>query len=492
MTIQNIAPQNGDVMLNGTAAINVDDVSILNIVMAYGRSIEVYAAGNTTLSGNKLTKSGGKSAPIIFYEVPDYVNGVWWQNYSEASIGAANNGANVRFSANDITSFNVIYEMGLGVCPCYIDNINHEVYFRIPYSENPSFEWAPAITVSNKATIEPASGVSQHFTRPGTTETPVYYDVIAGDKTIQTWAAYVLVDDPITSFVANAQPGADSGYHNQAGDSEIDGVNHYVVFHMPFEFVEIPDTASTVDVDVTPLIGTSGGSDVYLEDQFTLASGTTVTFTIDKATRTGQLTYYVDSGNLGLQQWIVYCIIDMNDENDILSFTVDGQEGDTFITHDEDSGVHTVEFCLPFTDLSSINPKVTVSEKATYEPYGTSVNFSSQYVEYIVTAQDGTAQLWYVYCYLESAMTDIMIFTVPGQVGPSDINADTNTVEFTVPYTLNPIFSPTITLSPRAITEPASGDAMDFSYPVVYTVYAEDREHYRELDSHLQYSAAEY
>ena len=68
---------------------------------------------------------------------------------------------------------------------------------------------------------------------------------------------------------------------------------------------------------------------------------------------------------------------------------------------------------------------------------------------------------------------DITSFTIPSQVGPTTIGANTIAVRMPQGTSLSSL-TPTITVSPLARVYPFSGAAQNFTNPVIYTVTAED------------------
>ena len=74
-----------------------------------------------------------------------------------------------------------------------------------------------------------------------------------------------------------------------------------------------------------------------------------------------------------------------------------------------------------------------------------------------------------------SSEKNIITFTIPSQVGNSIIDTTAATVSVVMPYGSNlASVTPTITVSPSATVNPASGIVENFSSPVTYTVTAQD------------------
>jgi predicted extracellular nuclease len=161
-------------------------------------------------------------------------------------------------------------------------------------------------------------------------------------------------------------------------------------------------------------------------------------------------------------------------ENDIISFTLPEQTGPATI----DNTNHTVDIEVAYgTDVTSLVPTIEVSLFASITPEsGVSTDFTSP-VTYTVTAQDGTTQDWLVKVTVASSLSsekDIVTFEISGQLSV-DIDANAATVNVVMPYGTDlSNLTPTITVSPLASIDPASGVAQDFNNPVNYTVTAED------------------
>ncbi|MGE5396388.1 MAG: CARDB domain-containing protein [Chitinophagales bacterium] len=73
-----------------------------------------------------------------------------------------------------------------------------------------------------------------------------------------------------------------------------------------------------------------------------------------------------------------------------------------------------------------------------------------------------------------SAENDILTFSFAEQTGPATINTSAHTVEITVQNASLNNLTPTITVSPGASINPASGVTCDFRSPVLYLVTAEN------------------
>ena len=166
----------------------------------------------------------------------------------------------------------------------------------------------------------------------------------------------------------------------------------------------------------------------------------------------------------------------LSSENDILTFTFPEQTGPATIN----TTLHRVDIeVTALANLASLTPTITVSPSATINPLsGEAHNFSVSPVVFTVTAQDASTQDWNVYVTQASGVnteTDILSFSIPGQLSPAVINTTNHTVSLVMPYgtNLNPL-TPAITVSTGASVTPLSGSPQNFSSPVTYTVTAED------------------
>lgn len=92
-------------------------------------------------------------------------------------------GYGAQSGANDITGFTVTGQTGAST----IDTANHTVEFHMPSGTDVT-ALAPAITVSDNATIIPASGAAQNFSSPAS------YTVTAQDSIKQVWTVTCVVD----------------------------------------------------------------------------------------------------------------------------------------------------------------------------------------------------------------------------------------------------------------------------------------------------------
>lgn len=128
------------------------------------------------------------------------------------------------------------------------------------------------------------------------------------------------------------------------------------------------------------------------------------------------------------------------------------------------------------TDLTSLAPDIELSAGATVSPASNAARDFSSPVQYTVTAADGSTQVYTVTVSVnESSAKDISAFVFAGLDPEVEATIDGTNIMATVPFGADlTTLAPTITVSPEATVDPASGAVQDFTEPVVYTVTAED------------------
>ena len=303
----------------------------------------------------------------------------------------------------------------------------------------------PTITVSSDATISPSSGVTQDFS------IPVEYTVTAQDGTDQIWTVNVIVGENTENDILT--------FDFEDLDPVVIGVvdveTYSVTLTVPYgtNATElVPIIAVSFKATISPLSGVARDFSIPVEYTVTAQDGTD-------------------------QLWIVTVIVEENTKNDILTFDFEGLDPDVIGV--VDAGAHTVTLTVPYgTVVSSLVPTITISPDATIDPLtALAQNFTSP-IEYTVTAQNGTDQLWTVTVIIEeNTENDILKFDFedldPDVIGIVDAGA--HKVSLTVPYgTILTTLVPTITVSADATINPLTDVAQDFSSPVTYTVTAQN------------------
>ena len=126
------------------------------------------------------------------------------------------------------------------------------------------------------------------------------------------------------------------------------------------------------------------------------------------------------------------------------------------------------------TAVNKLAPAIKFAERATVSPASGSVNDFSKPVSYTVTAEDGSTTVYRVAVTVlpKSPAKEITACNF-GAFGPAAIDGDQ--IHMAVPPS-QPLakLAPTFTISPFATLRPASGNVVDFTRPVTYTVTAQD------------------
>ncbi len=122
----------------------------------------------------------------------------------------------------------------------------------------------------------------------------------------------------------------------------------------------------------------------------------------------------------------------VSNANDIISFTIPEQIGETVI----DNVDHTVQLNVPNgTNITALIPTIGISDLATIDPAsGTPQDFTDM-VEYTVTAENGDEQIWIVTVNLLVSSNDDLIPSVTKLIGnyPNPFNP-TTTISFNLSY----------------------------------------------------------
>ncbi|MEP4001485.1 MAG: malectin domain-containing carbohydrate-binding protein, partial [Ekhidna sp.] len=164
--------------------------------------------------------------------------------------------------------------------------------------------------------------------------------------------------------------------------------NYTVAIHSLENFF---DTAGARIFDIS-IEGNTVVDDLDLFD--TYGQGVLALLSFDVEVLDGELNIdFLASTNKAIVQAIEILPAPQNNENDILTFTLVEQTGEATI--DTDNHTVTVEVNNG-TDITDLEPTITVSDNATISPdSGVSNDFTNP-VDYSITAEDGTTQLWSV------------------------------------------------------------------------------------------------
>lgn len=175
----------------------------------------------------------------------------------------------------------------------------------------------------------------------------------------------------------------------------------------------------------------------------------------------------------------------LSNQNDIISFLFTINEVTTPLSFEN----REASILLPaFTDVTKLTPTIEISDKATVKPAsGTPQDFTNP-VTYTVTAENGDTKKFTIRVSLEDPSSDnkIHLFEFINLAGNITSNgygfrgqdpSDIDTLSFKVPY-LSPIegLKSRISINETATIVPASGEELDYSTPVKYTVTAQNGE----------------
>lgn len=342
----------------------------------------------------------------------------------------------------NILTFALAEQAGVAV----INNTDHTVAIDVVFGTDVT-TLTPEITISAEATVNPASGAAQDFTNP------VVYTVTAEEGNTQEWTVTVAIAPnsatDILTFVLV----------EQTGDAVIDAENHSV------------SVTVVTGTDATALTPT-----ITVSEQATIspASGATQDFS-------APVSYTVTAGNGATQEWTVTVTVEpapLSSASDILTFSLPEEAGPAVI----DASGHTVAIeVVAGTNITSLNPAITISAAASISPAsGAPQDFTSAVV-YTVTAEDGSTQGWTATVTVApateplSSAKDIIGFLLHEQTGDALINTTDHTVTVEVEAGTDVSnLSPAITVSDKASVSPGSEVAQDFSSAVLYIVTAED------------------
>lgn len=254
----------------------------------------------------------------------------------------------------DIVTFSVTDQSGETV----INSASHTITVEMPFGTDLS-NLSPTFTISEYAEVSPGSGEAQNFSNGA-----VSYTVTAEFGNTQEWQVNVVegaasTETDILTFALDQQTGA----------AVINTTAHTVAIEVAYG-TDVSGLSPTITLSEGASISPQGAQDFSEVFNYTVTAEDSETS----------------------QVWTVNVAIAPSNETDILTFVLDEQTGAATI----DMENHTVDIEVANgTDLSSLQPTITVSDGATISPTGTQ-DFTSS-VTYTVTAEDElTTQQWEV------------------------------------------------------------------------------------------------
>jgi hypothetical protein len=345
--------------------------------------------------------------------------------------------------ATDITFFSVSNQVGQSV----IDLQNHIVTAVVPNGTDLT-SLTPTIEISEGASIDPASGVSQNFTNT------VSYSVTAEDGvTTQIWSVDIVEglspEADFTSYVI----GSDDGIINTTGK---------------IITVEVANGSDLTNLVATFTLSNGASATVGGNAQ---VSGTSANNFINP------VIYVVQAEDGSTVNWTVSVTEAAVNAKEILAYSLPQQTGSASI------GDGTVGIEVVFgTDISNMIATFSLSGGASStvggvdQVSGVTANDFTNPVTYVVTAADASVKNWLVTVSVaQNTETVITDFDIPSQIGDEVIDPNNHTVSVNMPAGTDvTALTPTIILSQGATINPNSGTTQDFTNPFTYIVTAED------------------
>jgi hypothetical protein len=334
-----------------------------------------------------------------------------------------------------------------GLTPEVVGVINEQsktVHLVVPINTNIK-ELVPTITQSKLATVTPATGVKQDFTKP------VTYSVAAENGVKQPYVVTVEFEKNSENLITE------------------------------FKFASLtPAVVATIDQQNSTITATLPlGTDLKaLEPTITLSASATVTpaATI-KQDFTNMVVYTVVSESGTPHAYKVKVEVSKTKEKKILGFKFAGLNPEVVGVVDE--GKKTVLLTVPSTaNVTDLVPTIVASPNTKVSPATGEKQDFTKPVTYTVTAEDGTVQDYLVtVTRTKSDEKKLLSFKLSGLTPEvvGVVNEQDKTVRLMVPVNTNvKELVPTITLSKMATVTPATGEKQDFTQPVTYTVAAEN------------------
>ncbi|GAB4051577.1 hypothetical protein GCM10028810_50180 [Spirosoma litoris] len=238
-----------------------------------------------------------------------------------------------------------------------LDSTQQTITATLPIGTDIS-KLAPTISLSSKATITPASGVAQDFSKP------VSYTVSAEDGTTRVYTAQITVlKSSAKSIISFTFPGLVPSIK-----AAIDSVNRVITATVA------PGT------DLTKLTPT-----ITISNRATVSPASGVVQDFSKS-----IVYTVTAENGERQSYTVQVNLPKSSSKFVRSFIFNSLS--PAVVASIDTTNKTVVAVVPTgTDLTSLTPTIIVSDKAIISPKsGVAQNFQDHLLTYTVTAENGT------------------------------------------------------------------------------------------------------
>jgi hypothetical protein len=300
------------------------------------------------------------------------------------------------------------------------------IALTVPFGTDRS-SLVPIITHTG-VNLSPPSGVAQNFL------SPVMYTVTAADSSTKVYTVTVTVAantaKDIIGFVIHGVSGTIT--------------SNAITLTVPYgsDLTNLTPTITITGASVSPNSGVPHNFTSPATYTVTAADGTTKPYTVTVTEA-------------------------LNPAKNITKFTILGIDGTI--------GTNTITLTVPYgTDVASLTPTIIHEGTGVSPLSGVAENFTNP-VNYTVTAADASTKVYAVTVSVApNSAKNITKFTILGIDG-SIVDGDTSgTITLTVPFGNGfPNLTPTITISGVSVN-PDSGETVDFTYPVTYTVTAED------------------
>lgn len=255
--------------------------------------------------------------------------------------------------------------------------------------------------------------------------------------TISAYSVYVISDYRANASILNVADWASSGFECGFNGDDARGLFKIVATDtILIDLIGYPNNPTPVKYDAAGILAAT-------ENHTLVRKNAIVAGTTDWAASAG-----TDADN---SEWIVYAVDNFDyigwhkvksDENDILTFTLAEQTGAATIN----DVAHTVEIeVAKGTDVTALVPTITVSKYATINPASNVAQNFTNPVDYSVTAQDGTNQIWGVTVTIfksnDASLSDIMV----DAVSIDGFSSTTFTYNVNLPYgtTVTPVVTVT-------------------------------------------------
>ncbi len=335
----------------------------------------------------------------------DCINGTYFSNHSNSFYYTA---GTVDAIVYDAQSASAIVTFGFAsIVPNVvglIDNPPRTVTLVVP-SDADITALAPVVTVSTGASVSPASEAVQNFTLP------VEYTVTALDGSTQVYTVSVLLKGNQFNF----------------------DTNNLVAYYGNFMICNMDSKAiisNGNNAGVTSSLGSLPPVNTALNTNFRYIFGGYGQSVLDCRNNTyvndySNSFYYPNSSGVSVV-YSSYVTPVLSSSKAISDFSFSGFTPEVSGTIDEVA--HTVALTVPFgTGLTTIIPTISVSVGATSSPASGVLQDFTNPVEYFITAEDGSTQIYTVTATTAPAPT-ITSYTFNGSEGDITLNATTTPV----------------------------------------------------------------